>query len=72
MRDWFEVLMGRLITLDIMLVFLMHTLKMGSVIESYICSKGDARCISLLFRLWRPLWKKLPTFWKVDYCSIMC
>lgn len=43
--------MGRLITLDIMLVFLMHTLKMGSVIESYICSKGDARCISLLFRL---------------------
>lgn len=64
--------MGKLITLPMMLVFLMHTLRMGIVMELYICSRGDARCISLLFRLWRPLWKKLPTFWKVDCYSMMC
>lgn len=72
MSDWFVVFMGKLMTLAIMLVFLMHTLRMGSDMESYICSRGEARCISLLLRLCRPLWKKLPTFWKVDYCSMMC
>jgi len=43
MSDWFVVLMGKLMTLAIMLVFLIHTLRMGSEMESYIYSRGDAR-----------------------------